>query len=62
MSLLSKMAKESRLNKPASPKDKPLWTGAAAVFNYTEKLANQHTLKDKFGGDYVNYRVTGHLT
>ena len=62
MSLLRKLARESRLKKPAAPKLQPLWTGAGAVFEYTEELAKQYTLRDKFGEVYLNYRVIGKNT
>lgn len=62
MSLLLKMAKESRANTPASPKPQPLWTGAGAVFEYDEALAKRYSLKDRFGEPYTNYRVIGKQT
>jgi superfamily II DNA or RNA helicase len=56
------MAKESRAKHPASPKEQPLWTGAAAVFDYSEELAAKYTLTDKFKEEYLNYRVIGQNT
>jgi len=59
MSLLLKMAKESRSAKPASPSIQPLWTGAGAVFDYDEALEKRYTLRDRFKEPYVNFRVVG---
>lgn len=62
MSLLLKMAKESRANTPAVPSNTPIYTGAGAVFAYSEKLADKYFLVDKFGETYTNYRVIGKET
>lgn len=63
MSLLLKLAREARENNsPASVSQKPTYTGAAAVFDYTPKLAAQYSLVDRFKKPYVNYRVIGKNT
>ncbi|TDI67748.1 MAG: hypothetical protein E2O88_07505 [Bacteroidetes bacterium] len=62
MSLLLKLAKEAREKYPASVKPEPIYTGAAAVFDYTPELAAQYSLVDRFKKPYLNYRVIGKNT
>lgn len=62
MSLLLKLAREARAKSPASFKPEPIYTGAAAVFDYTPELAAQYSLVDRFKKPYVNYRVIGKNT
>ncbi len=62
MSLLLKLAKEARAQAPASVKPEPIYTGAAAVFDYTPELAAQYSLVDRFKKPYLNYRVIGKNT
>lgn len=62
MSLLLKLAREAREQSPASVSQKPIYTGAAAIFEYTPELREQHSLMDRFKKPYINYRVIGKNT
>jgi len=62
VSLLLKLAKEARAKSPASVSQKPIYTGAAAVFDYTPELCAQYSLVDRFKDPYINYRVIGKNT
>jgi len=61
MSLLLKLAREAREQSPASVSN-PIYTGAAAVFDYTPELRDKYSLVDRFKKPYINYRVIGKNT